>query len=193
MAARFEWLDLRRPRPEPRRSIAGIFPGTTFTVSPWQPFAVKWEPLPPGWEHEPTKLRPIAGALFPGTTFTVSPWQPFAIKRTDPIEEYPHSPTLRPKPSPATFLGPARFVAAGPVQWDPQASVRSRRHQQLVAQILNSLVQRGELALLAPNTWVDGYVPGNAQKWAPGAPKTVAEALDRVAALLKVLNGGVGP
>jgi hypothetical protein len=37
------------------------------------------------------------------------------------------------------------------------------------------------------------YTPGLAASWSGTPPTTIAEALDRLAALLKTLNGGVGP
>lgn len=102
---------------------------------------------------------------------------------------------LRPrtKASVATLVGTS--LSTTPlVQYDPRTSTRSRRHQQLVSIILNSLIQRKELQLDGAVTWVLGYDAGNKLSWAgANPPATITDALDRLAALLKTLNGGVGP
>ena len=45
-------------------------------------------------------------------------------------------------------------------------------------------------------TWIPAsvyYIPGNPSSWTGTPPTTISAALDRIAALVKTLNGGVGP
>ncbi len=72
---------------------------------------------------------------------------------------------------------------------------RTRRHQEETALRFNSLSRLGQLVKTNTNVWELGYQTTDAQAWnpTPGAPILIQEALDRIAALLKELNGGIGP
>lgn len=128
-----------------------------------------------------------------------SPWVPFEIKQLREPKmpgppEWEAGVSGRRETSPAILPGPGiRVVIPLLVQFDPAASIRSRRHQQLVTQILNSLILQGQLIETSPTVWALGFVPGDIQDWSSTLPDTVSEALDRLAALLASLNGGIGP
>ena len=115
---------------------------------------------------------------------------PRSVKPLEALPGRVSSPFL-PRPY---LTAPGLIGRGGLVSYDPKASVRSRRHQQIVSQILNSLIGAGSLARAANGEdWEIGFVTTDIQKWAPGEPTTLQEALDRLATLAKSLNGGTGP
>lgn len=94
---------------------------------------------------------------------------------------------------PQVTPAPARVLPKFFVDHDEAiVSRRSRRHEQQVAQILNGMVFSGELVGTIEEPQL-GYVPNNTASWNGASPATISEALSRIAALLKTLNGGIGP
>lgn len=94
------------------------------------------------------------------------------------------------------------YLSSGPrpityklVTWNPRADEQTRQHEQLVAKMLNSMILNGEIVRLEnKDIWNLGYNASDQQSWAgSNPPNTLGEALDRIAALLKTLNGGTGP
>lgn len=83
------------------------------------------------------------------------------------------------------------------ITWNPGTDrvtgKRTVQHEQQVANLLNSLLRKNAIVQQSEKEFTIGYAPGDDQDWAPGAPETLQEAFDRIAALLKTLNGGVGP
>lgn len=69
---------------------------------------------------------------------------------------------------------------------------RERRHGQQVSSLLNNLGRTGAIQGSVDDPYF-AYFPADSQSFAPPAPTSLAEAIDRCAALLKTLNGGVGP
>jgi hypothetical protein len=73
---------------------------------------------------------------------------------------------------------------------------RLNRFSEIVAQIFNSLIRQEMLEKTGQDDWsiVGGtYTTNDPTSWASTPPATYSEALDRIAALLKALNGGTGP
>lgn len=77
------------------------------------------------------------------------------------------------------------------VGYDPKGSVRSRGHEEMVANILNSLIIRKELVSVvgqpARRVWTLGYTPNVLGDWDSPPPTTLADAIDRLAAALEAL------
>jgi hypothetical protein len=69
---------------------------------------------------------------------------------------------------------------------DPRVRGQIQRPIAQLSRDLSGKVSLGEAQ-------ADAYAPAVSASWAGTAPTTIAEALDRCAALLKVLNGGTGP
>ncbi len=89
--------------------------------------------------------------------------------------------------------GPPVVRKMARVPRDPKGRKRERDHQQVVQVILNALLRRGDISQVGLDDFIIGYTPGDATDWAGTAPTTMTEALDRIAVLLKTLNGGTGP
>lgn len=157
-------------------------------------------PGPPVYLPTPAPDRkPEAGNIFVAPVIPpATPWIPATIKQTREAL-MPGPPPYPPTPvvvRPISYIFPGsgvRVILPQLVEFDPRASIRSRRHQQLVAEILNSLIRSGELIKVGPNEWALGFMSGNDLNWAAASPDSVNEALDRLAALLAALNGGIGP
>lgn len=80
---------------------------------------------------------------------------------------------------PTVFVAaPLRVFAPFLIPWDEHAEhKRSRQHEQLVSQTLNSLLRSGEL-VGTPDQAALGYNASNPAAWPPGTPTTVQDALD---------------
>lgn len=81
---------------------------------------------------------------------------------------------------------PVAGTAAYPnlVMIDQKAQVRSRQHQQQVADILNSFIRKGVIQQTSAKEFQLGYDPADPQAWGPDRPTTIAEALDILISLL---------
>jgi hypothetical protein len=170
-----------------------LHPGTYQVIPPvvftWFPLARKSMPGPPEEEIVFTQLR--KAFLYLGTSF-VSPWQPWAIKQMPGPIYVPPSQGLDEPPKrmlpPIIGTPPGQPAKPAPVGFDPMAPDRTRRHQQVVREILNSLIFQNELVNTKALTWDLGYTPSVIANWGYVPPVTVAEALDRIAAALVALG-----
>ena len=87
--------------------------------------------------------------------------------------------------STALFNGTTNLRAPALIPWDEQdPRKRSRYHQQVVALLLNSLIRSGGIVEDQLGVFRLGYQPANNADWSLNQPRTVAEALDRIAALI---------
>ena len=170
-------------------TILAEYTGPVFV--PWVPFA----PFAPPPKPEP----PVIGKTLPNPTilaeFTgpaIEIWFPQRATRQEIPVEPPGPAQTRPLPSPETFSGTPRVPPQILVHYDEQATTRSRRHQQIVANILNGLIRQGDLVQTDIGEWELGFFASDQQDWSGGVPDTVAEALDRIATAIKALDGA-GP
>ncbi len=165
-----------------------------FAVSPlWRPmmFGLRGKPLPP---PPPFGLSSAGAYLDTPSPPVVPDWVPLGLpralaarQRTLPRRDYlPATPTI---PGATPPLPPSNLP--GLVPFDSRLEPRERKHQQHVSAILNSLLRQGLLKQTAPDEFTLGF-NATAADWAATAPVTVSAALDRLAALVKTLNGGTG-
>jgi Concanavalin A-like lectin/glucanases superfamily len=96
-----------------------------------------------------------------------------------------------PKPGPTTKLPfIPRYFPAG-TQGTRQSRLQRHTDQQSV--ITNSLLSKLQIIQTGISDFELGYLPSTPTDWEGTAPTTLQETLDRLAKLLKSLNGGVGP
>ena len=74
------------------------------------------------------------------------------------------------------------------VPFDAAAQARTRRHEELTAQILNALIWIDQL-VRDGDDWNLGYTPADSTDWDGADPTTVGEAIDRCAEALGALTG----
>lgn len=91
-------------------------------------------------------------------------------------------------PPSAPQVGPLQLIT-----WNTEGPTKSRHHERVVAEVLNSLIRHVQLRRLDVDTWKLGYVAALPGNWTGNTPQTVGEALDRLVAVVTKLNGGVGP
>lgn len=69
------------------------------------------------------------------------------------------------------------------VPFDRMTFSRSRRHEEVVSAILNSLILNGTIILIDKSKFDLGYTPATPADWTDPPPTTIWEAIDRLAAV----------
>ena len=188
---RFRGEAPRRQTPRHRVQVGAIFgEAPPYSPDPWFPRlrtlrGLRQKPKPKRWQGR----RELPATLFPDSTpFDWFPMANHAVK----FRRFPRIAKGSQRRPSQPILGES-FTLVVPilVQWDSLAPVRSRRHQQLVSQILNSLIMGGELIETDVHEWQLGFVAEDPQDWSLAKPETVAGAIDRLAA--KVASLGILP
>lgn len=167
-----------------------IFPILPPITPDWFPLAQTWQPVIDEAVQPQTPRRSGAGVLFPPIT-PAGPWMPFSRpwvreneSRDVPVIE------RRPRVYPTGLFPIPVRRGPGIIPWDEDVmSIRYRRHERLVAEILNTLIWQDMLVSLAGSTWNSGYAAANPVDWRYNPPLTVGAAIDRIAALAKALSG----
>lgn len=102
-------------------------------------------------------------------------------------------PIIIDQPNIYPWIYPAKKLSPALIPYDHKQTTVTRRHQQMVCILLNSLITQGLAVENPTGVWDLGYTPADQTHWAPGPPATIGEALDRIVKLLWTLNGNVGP
>ena len=185
----------------PRKLPVPFLAGFTQATSPWSfPKTIKFQPpIPEPDLTQPSGRRAIPFTYTNGVNPNASPWQPFAQRfMPAPVEIPPTMGVTEPGRRYSTEATGA-FVKQRPgkriqlVPWDhTQEKPVRRRHEQLVAQILNTLITSGDIdhdpgVPQAP--WRLSYDPAVSTNWSSGPlPATIREAIDRIVAVLAALG-----
>lgn len=180
------WLPISRAKtPEPVPAVQESAPPRQF---PWDAVRDRWFPLnrTRSPEPEPAVQEPIARRLpFPWYAPPL-PWIPGTTRKRPEPEPLPVGMVAR-KNYPAGLFPGFRSRSKNFIPWNHAAEVATRKHEQLVSELLNSLILGNRIVQTAATTFDFGYQT-TGSSWAGAAPTTVAAALDRIAAALVTLG-----
>ncbi len=196
---RLPWLP---PRPGPPDSPPDRG-HPSFWASPWMPARTEGAGLSlsflPSIVNPPGR-PPDRG--YPGVW--LRPWiQPQAPRPGQTMDYFrppPPGPQLpRDRGYPALFPYPWLYPQKPPaplvpipllVTWNQAADSRTRQHERVVSEIMNSLIRNLAILRTEVEIWELGYAPSDDTSWADSVqlPLTVTEALDRIAAALVALG-----
>ncbi len=186
------------PPPAPIQAF-GELEGPPIPGAPWVvylPIGYAYSAPPPATPPPVVPPPPSPPTLgeFVGPPIPGAPWADLLPGQDD----WAYYSFTLPVPSPHPPGPAARNIVPIIPRYNSKASDKDRQDRlqritDMVGQIVNSLRGTGELFQDDIVSWKLGYVPDQAHSWNGPPPATVREALDRIALLLRNLNGGNGP
>jgi hypothetical protein len=174
-------IDLRSQKLSWRRQFPWAALSPANVASPWQPFQIKYDPapdvLPPVQGQTERNRRPYPAGLYSGFTPPVVTWQPFRIKQDSAPDVLPPvqgqtEPNKRPYPA-GLYPGFTPPFLTQLITWDNKATQQTKKHELLVATILNSLIRRGKITQISQSEW---DIPGIGSTGATGSTGSTGPA-----------------